>query len=382
MATSLIKTAQALGTAAEQLQSAEFVRSTVRDFDLRRATAIEAHVVRSTASVCSRRLLAPLASNVEAAPAASKAAPRKELPTVGMSPKTLKRKFNDCIGAMERDVEAFDLGDQSAVVQSMKAAFEGESTAVRNLRQRLEGQAAEAEASAAAERGQPASLVTRDAIHARVASKTQSLANAKRKSEQLKAERKALGEAKGCAEQEQDLGHEPTEEPEQATAAVTPAEDVEALEELEELDAELEQLRSKVQAEASRVEDLRCVLVSVRESKPTAELQAEANGLATKHETRSTLLHPPETHTNSTLTVKLCIVATHARCQSGVCTYLPHFYVIQFVNAPEISLRHRDVPDGSFLADHSAFTSHHRTGRNSLVKFSVSCISRLYRRLR
>ena len=94
--------------------------------------------------------------------------------------------------------------------------------------------------------------------------------------------------------------------------------------------------------------------------------------LATKHETRSTLLHRPETHTNATLNVKLCIVATHARCQSGVCTYLPHFHVIQFVNAPEISLRHRDVPDGSFLADHSAFTSHHRTGRNSLVKFSFS----------
>ena len=58
---------------------------------------------------------------------------------------------------------------------------------------------------------------------------------------------------------------------------------------------------------------------------------------------------------------------------SPVCVHACHIsHVIQFVNAPEISLRHRDVPDGSFLADHSAFTSHHRTGRNSLVKFSFS----------
>ena len=68
------------------------------------------------------------------------------------------------------------------------------SSAIRSLRRRLEGQAAEAEKNAAVARGQPRSLVARDAIHARVASKTASLANAKRKSEQLKQERKELSD--------------------------------------------------------------------------------------------------------------------------------------------------------------------------------------------
>ena len=51
-------------------------------------------------------------------------------------------------------------------------------------------------------------------------------------------------------------------------------EDVEDAEEL--LDAELEQLRSKVQAEASRIEDLRCVLVSVREESEPTTTEAQA----------------------------------------------------------------------------------------------------------
>ena len=83
--------------------------------------------------------------------------------------------------------------------------------------------------------------------------------------------------------------------------------------------------------EEARVRPLVCVHTNyVRDARPTIMQVDEQRTctlliLATKHETRSTLLHRPETHTNSTLNVKLCIVATHARCQSGVCTCLPHF---------------------------------------------------------
>ena len=267
----LVVAVRELAAAVEEVNRVSFAPCAVRQYGMRSATPLEVEAVRSDSGAKQHpagRLIATIdpSAAAAAAAAATAAAAASEADAVGgagetggqagnseqaplPSPTSLKRTFQESFGTMERIAAAYHLPpSEEETVRNLRARHASVESALRTLKRRLGDQEAEAEAHAAEVHGQPATLVTRDALAAAVASKQAALAAAKRKCETLQQERDTLRAEVAAARSGDGAA---------AAAAVVAAE-----EESQEAGTTEEQrtLAGAVEAERQHLEDLRAVL--------------------------------------------------------------------------------------------------------------------------